>query len=107
MGSGIPGKPYSLLRIFFLRELDMDLPTERTLGVQWDMESDKFVFSSNLKDSLNPSTRRGILSLTSSIFDPIGYLAPVVLPAKLLLQDLCRDEYGWDEQIPEREAQRW
>jgi len=52
------------------------------------MESDEFTFNVDLKDK--PNTRRGILSLTTSVYDPLSFLAPIVLPAKKLLQDLCR-----------------
>ncbi len=45
-----------------------DLPVERTLGVQWCVESDAFQFRVQLQDK--PLTRRGILSTVSSIFDP-------------------------------------
>lgn len=49
--------------------LDLDLsnqnlPYERTLGVQWNMDSDTFTFKVEPKHK--PFTRRGILSVTSS-----------------------------------------
>ena len=53
------------------------LPTERALGVIWCIESDMFNFRIELKDK--PCTRRGILSTISSIYDPLGFIAPVVL----------------------------
>ena len=89
-------------------DLDLDaddLPLERTLGVQWNMETDMFTFRMVPKDK--PYTRRGILSVTSSIFDPLGIVAPVVLPAKTLIQDLCKQGLGWDEQIGVEEAAHW
>lgn len=36
--------------------------------------------------------------LINSIYDPLGCLAPV-LPAKLLLKNLCKEQHGWDENI--------
>ncbi|KAL9958215.1 hypothetical protein ACROYT_G035197 [Oculina patagonica] len=74
-------------------DLDLDkerLPVERTLGLRWDMRKNMFIFSAVLKDK--PNTRRGILSLTSSIYDPLGFLAPIILLAKKLLQDLCKQK---------------
>ena len=47
-----------------------DLPIERTLGVQWCVESDSFMFRVDLQDK--PLTRRGILSTVSSVFDPLA-----------------------------------
>lgn len=90
------------------QDLDLDeesLPMERALGIQWCAESDQFRFKINLKD--RPHTRRGLLSLVSSIFDPLGFLAPVVLPAKRILQDLCRQKYGWDEDLPDTVIKSW
>ena len=54
-----------------------------------------------------PLTRRGVLSVVSSFFDPLGFAAPVVLKAKLILQNLCRLGLGWDELIPDRPADAW
>ena len=76
-----------------------DLPINRALGVQWNVENDTFSF--RIVDHLKAETRRGILSYVSSMYDPLGLAAPLVLPIKILLQDLCRLEYGWDEQIPD------
>nr|XP_024655051.1 uncharacterized protein LOC112430804 [Maylandia zebra] len=81
------------------------LPTERALGVQWDIERDVFTFS--IVNKNKPLTRRGILSNISSIYDPLGFLAPVILPAKQILQHLCKLRFGWDETIPAEMAQTW
>ena len=53
------------------------LPMEHTLGVQWCIESDAFKFRISVKD--RTCTRRGILFTNiSSIFDLLGFVAPVV-----------------------------
>ena len=83
-----------------------DLPIERALGVQWCVESDTFRFRITIKDK--PLTRRGILSMVSSIYDPLGFAAPFALKAKKLLQDLFKDEkLGWDDELPESYRNRW
>ena len=81
------------------------LPAQRTLGLKWDMGSDKFTFKVDLKDK--PNTRRGILSLTSSVYDPLSFLAPIIVPAKKLLQALCRKKLNWDDLVGEIESQTW
>lgn len=91
-----------------IKDLDLDqdvLPVERALGVQWCIESDSLQFKIVLQD--RPLTRRGILSMVSSVYDPLGLLSPVVLPAKQILQELSRMKLGWDEGIPEVLAQKW
>ncbi|PIK54008.1 hypothetical protein BSL78_09093 [Apostichopus japonicus] len=52
-------------------------------------------------------TRRGLLSVVCSLFDPLGFVAPFVLPAKMLLQDICRKGLGWDEPIDDASLQIW
>ena len=79
--------------------------TERALGVQWSIEADMFKFIIALKD--RPCTRRGILSTVSSIFDPLGFVAPVLLEGKSILQELCRKILGWDDPVPEEIRIRW
>lgn len=63
-----------------VKDLDLHndvLPIERALGVQWCVESDTFQFRIVLQDK--PLTRRGILSTISSVYEPLGFLAPVIL----------------------------
>ena len=48
-----------------------------------------------------PSTRRGILSIVSSVYDPLGFVAPFIWTAKMILQRLCRKNIGWDDEIDE------
>lgn len=57
-----------------------DLPLERTLGIQWHRESDCFKFSIQLQD--HPATRRNILSTVASVYDPLGFISPILLGRK-------------------------
>ena len=82
-----------------------ELPIERALGVQWRIESDKFGFNINVK--FRPPTRRGILSIVGTVFDPFGFVSPFVLTAKKILQDLCRIKLSWDDEIPTEHRVHW
>ncbi|XP_063072324.1 uncharacterized protein LOC134462993 [Engraulis encrasicolus] len=91
-----------------VRELDLDrdkLPIERALGLLWSVEDDMFKFNIIVKDK--PHTRRNMLSIVSSIYDPLGFLCPLTLPAKLLLQALCRSKHDWDGRIPQAASEKW
>ena len=66
---------------------------------------DTFGFKISLRDK--PSTRRGILSIVSSIYDPLGFVAPFILPAKCLLQTLCRRGLGWDDKVSNEDISIW
>ena len=61
-----------------------ELPIQRVLGIQWSVGLDCFGFSIVLKDQ--PLTRRGVLATVASVYDPLGFLAPLDLRAKKILQ---------------------
>ena len=69
------------------------------------MDSDTFTFKVEPKHK--PFTLRGILSVTSSVYDSLGLVSPVIVPAKKLLQDLCQQKIGWDNKIALEELARW
>ena len=81
------------------------LPVRRSLGTYWCMESDTIGFCIQLKDK--PLTRRGILSTVSSVYDPLGIVAPVIIVGKQLLQELCRDGVDWDDPVSDHVNSRW
>ena len=91
-----------------VKSLDLSrdaLPAECALGVYWCAETDTFSFRTVNQNK--PFTRRGILSVVSSVYDPLGLLCPFVLSAKLLVQELCKQKYGWDDELPPEDVTRW
>ena len=89
-----------------IRKLDFEnLPIERCLGIQRDVQSDTFRFKIVVKD--RSPTKRGILSVISSIYEPLGFVAPLILPAKVILPDLCRTGLDWYNKISAKDLTRW
>ena len=87
-------------------DLDLDsLPVEKALGVLWNVEQDTLEIKVVPKQ-LAP-TKRGILKHTSTIFDPLGLVAPFVLRAKLILQELWRVGFDWDKPISGPLLEAW
>ena len=82
-----------------------DLPTDRTLGLLWDCQTDSFVI--NVKVLSPTNTKRGILSQTASVFDPLGFLAPVIVKAKAILQEIWRSGVDWDDEVPAHLVAEW
>ena len=68
----------------------------RVLGVEWDIESDTFVFRFNkfteIAKSLS-SNKRKILKVPASFYDPLGFISPVTARVKCIFQLLCKDSY--------------
>lgn len=84
---------------------DTDLPSDSTLGITWDIEMDCFKFKIDLKKT--PYSRRGMLSLLSTLYDPLGFLAPFLVIGKIILQELCSMNLNWDDPVPEDNCNAW
>ena len=110
-------KPYRRKRLAEnVRSLDLrqdNLPAQRSLGVLWDLETDAFTYRVSTSDK--PLTRRGVLSVVNSVYDPLGLAAPVLLHGRLLLQQLvsmgkkktATGPFGWDDPLPEELSLGW
>ena len=79
-----------------------ELSVDRALGIQWNIEEDKLEFKVKLKEK--PMNRRGMLSIISSVYDPLGLVSPHLLKVKNIPQNLCYDYLSWDEKITENVA---
>ena len=77
----------------------------RVLGMTWNIETDLFRFEVRVEDK--PLTRRFILSVTNRLFDPLGLVAPVVVEARLIFREICKQKIGWDETLPASFVSRW
>ncbi|CAH2277111.1 Hypothetical predicted protein [Pelobates cultripes] len=80
-------------------------PEGQVLGIQWSIENDTFSFSIDIKDQ--PSTRRGILSVVTSLYEPLGFIALFILSGKCILRELCCRGISWDEVLPESLSPWW
>ena len=54
-----------------------------------------------------PLTRRGVMATISSVFGPLGFIAPVVLKGKKILQQLCRENSDWDTPLSDTISAQW
>ena len=77
-----------------------------TLGVPWKPNSDHFGFYSNLTVQGNV-TKRQLLSETAKLFDPVGWLSPIVIRFKVLLQKLWVQGIEWDQLVSKEIQNEW
>ena len=56
---------------------------------------------------ISASNNVRILSTVSSIYDPPGFVAPLLLKGKQILQDLCREKADWDDPVSEDVRRKW
>lgn len=77
-----------------------DAEEPSVLGLFWNLGTDKFFYK--IKDNNEKETiwtKRKILSRIGKLYDPNGFLGPVVMKGKIIIQDLWRDQRDWDEKI--------
>jgi len=58
----------------------------KTLGVIWDAKEDIFTFKSKQIESQFKLTKRSVLKKIATLFDPLGFLSPFTIRAKVLMQ---------------------
>ena len=54
-----------------------------------------------------PSTKRSVIKVIASVYDPIGFIPPFVIPMKILSQDLCFEKEDWDSPLSAEHLTRW
>ena len=103
-----------------------DIPISSTqeqtvLGLKWDITSDNFIACFNKKGTVE--TKRQLLSLINSVYDPLGFVTPTLLKGKQLLRQSTSKKYisslscvtqtnlpDWNDKLPDAiltELQSW
>ncbi|XP_064074467.1 uncharacterized protein LOC113393726 [Vanessa tameamea] len=89
-------------------KLDLNLDgTIKALGITWNLKQDNFRYNLNLPPMGKTITKRGILADVQKLFDPLGWLAPSTVTAKILIQKLWLEKVEWDENISDVLEEEW
>lgn len=90
--------------------LDLNEFSDTTvLGLRWLPRTDELMFKYQHPQSLssNEATKRRVLSHIAQIYDPNGYIGPVVIVAKIIMQRIWSAQIGWDEVVPSDIYRDW
>ena len=94
-------------------EVDLDrdhLPCAKTLGVWWHADQDIFTFKECAPEDGMLFTKHTFFKKISALFDPIGFLAPFTIRAKIQMQEILTAGLEWDEELTEpltKSARAW
>lgn len=96
-----------------LDEVDNLKGEHKVLGMNWNLNED--VFSLKLDKIADYAldfepTKRNLLRISAKLFDPLGIVAPILVPMRVFFQELCAAKYDWDNTIPEKKyriVQKW
>ena len=79
------------------------------LGIDWHKQNDSFIIDLNKiyeADIELPTTKRNVLKIIASIYDPIGIVLPVVL-FKILFRKILLLKCEWDSDLNPESAFEW
>lgn len=79
----------------------------KSLGLCWKPMTDVFQFNVEASKIKGKITKRMLLSALNSIFDPLGFLAPVLVKGKVFLQQLWLMKANWDSSLPDDIRDKW
>ncbi|XP_039965292.1 uncharacterized protein LOC120777820 [Bactrocera tryoni] len=79
----------------------------KTLGIRWNSKKDSFFFLVNPMEKKPAHTKREVLSAIAKLFDPAGWLSPIIITAKIIMQQIWLDKTDWDESLKPLTLHRW
>ncbi|XP_068150185.1 uncharacterized protein [Drosophila tropicalis] len=87
---------------------------EKILGMRWSPHQDAFTYAlkfvrlkRNIIATKVAPTKREILQVLMSVFDPMGFVSCIMMYLKILLQQVWRSKIDWDEEIPPNLQDMW
>ena len=78
-----------------------ELPCMKTLGLKWISKSDVFTGHHNEPNQGMKFIKRNIIKTIAALFDPLGFLVPYTVKARIILQKLWLEGFDWDERLSE------
>ncbi|XP_062713361.1 uncharacterized protein LOC134290277 [Aedes albopictus] len=98
-------------------EKNMDISetdaAEKVLGMWWNTSTDRFTYKmsarydENLLSGNRRPTKRQVLRTLMMVFDPMGFIAQILMFLKVLLQEIWRTRVGWDDPIEDAQFEKW
>ena len=79
----------------------------KTLGIEWNANLDHFRLAVTPLNAATDMTKRALVSDIAKTFDVLGWFAPTIIKAKILLQRVWEARIGWDNLLPESIHQDW
>ena len=61
----------------------------------------------NHKVSINAETKREVLAVIASVYNPLGYLSPAMTKMKVFLRRLWEEDIDWDHEMTSDQSKEW
>lgn len=87
-------------------EFNPETSNTKMLGMCWNQKQDTFTYQWRLPEK-KTLTKRVLLSEISKLYDPLGFLSPATIKAKLLFQKVWISKIDWDDCLPVDVTTEW
>ncbi|XP_055527534.1 uncharacterized protein LOC129720124 [Wyeomyia smithii] len=94
--------------------LETSCGAESVLGMKWLPKDDYFTYTLSTRDDLRQimlstyvPTKREVLRVTMSLFDPLGLIAYVIIHGRILMQNIWSSGADWDDKINSTLFNQW
>ncbi|XP_061401555.1 uncharacterized protein LOC133337338 [Musca vetustissima] len=91
-----------------------DNTTEKVLGVFWKPADDTIIFkisphiwNNDLIREEKPVTKRLVLKVLMTIYDPLGLIGNFLMYLKIILQEIWKSGVDWDQPIQNEQYVKW
>ena len=79
----------------------------RTLGIQWNVNEDSFLYNVQRNVNVAVVNKRSVLSVIAGIYDPLGLIGPITFWCKHFMQRLWLAGTSWDEPLSGSLSDQW
>uniref|UniRef100_A0A7I4XW91 Integrase catalytic domain-containing protein n=1 Tax=Haemonchus contortus TaxID=6289 RepID=A0A7I4XW91_HAECO len=83
-----------------------DTPQPKVLGLKWNPQAYTLLATCSIPE-VSTVTKRAITSAIASVYDPLGWLVPLLHKARTFLQFLWKEKHDWDSTIAANKAAEW
>ncbi|KAK6735967.1 hypothetical protein RB195_018933 [Necator americanus] len=90
----------------FPHEICASKATQKVLGIPCDANNDTISIECKFMDTPN-ITKRSIARQIASIYDPLGWLVPLLIPHKCFQQKLWLEGHTWDQELSPQLCEQW
>lgn len=87
--------------------IHIDEHLSKVLGIRWQPLADYFQICGLSQRNTLVSTKRNVLAEIASLFDPLGFIGPVVTTGKIIMQQIYVNKLDWDDELPSQLSSEW
>ena len=86
-------------------------PMVKVLKLNWNTKTDTLSLSLTTlikeTNSIDKVSKRSVLSIPSKLYDSLGFVEPVTVKAKIMMEELWKHNLTWDKELPDSFKENW